>query len=191
MHVNELLERILEISHDEVAPDTNLKQKSLRWLNSAYHEIMEVVIPFLPTLEHSLTLNVVNGYVELPADLNRIISVSSERAFVSKNDFKQVFKGGKLNLYFNKNEYKKITLSYTKKVSDLAFDGVESSILIPQQYHSYLVWGALVWASVYERGFNNQAELRLFQQKWEEAKREIKLSLAANLNLSTTHQDVF
>ena len=47
MNVNELRNRILEISHNEVAPDTNLKTKALSWLNSAYHEIVSDCLSYL------------------------------------------------------------------------------------------------------------------------------------------------
>lgn len=189
MHVSEIIERILEISHDEVAPDTKLKQKALRWLNSAYHEMMEVLIPFMPQLEKKIKLTLVDGYAVLPDDLSRVINV------VDTNDvkvlYKTIYKDDILNLYINNNSVENVYVNYTTTVNDLEDSVQESSILLPKQFHSLLVWGALVWASIYERGFNNQSELNLFQKKWDEAKREAKLSLASTVNLSTKHQDIF
>ena len=191
MNVYELQERILELSHDEVTHETGLRARSLRWLNSAYHELMEVMMPLLSdSLSLDVTVPVVAGEAALSGKSQKILRV--ERADtgavvpyksakdVSINETVLTYRTSVNGIVLSgQNVPEAVRIVYVPQVSDLLEDDTEESILIPAQYHTALVWGALVWASVFERGFTSQRELSLYQGKWEEAKRNAKLSLAS------------
>ena len=189
MNVYELQERILELSHDEVTHDTGLRGRSLRWLNSAYHELMEILMPLLSdSLSADTIVEVVENAVILPQKAQKILLVEdaekggsipykAPHEVLVKNtelSYQQTVDGLKL---IGKNIPQKLRVVFVPQISDLLEDDTENSILIPPQFHTSLIWGALVWAAVFERGFTSQRELSLYQAKWEEAKRNVKLSL--------------
>lgn len=198
MNVVEIRDRILELSHDEAAPDTDLNRKSLRWLNSAYHELIDELRPFLRRYlqtEETVTTDE-NGQATLSSDVYRIIRVVDEthsrvlkeRAYEDILDISPLtdaegsaeyfwMQGSTLTLQPKGQATLKVV--YLPEISDLLETDNESQILIPAQFHHALVWGGLVWSSVYERGFATQADLVLFQRKWDEAKQNVKLSLTA------------
>lgn len=196
MNVNEIRDRILDISHNEIAPDTQLKEKSLSWLNSAYHEIVSLCLPFLERyLETLQTLTVVNGKAELPNNVFRITSVISKKtgkALLQKTkaEMSLLENSGKLQLlegcytiegrelYVPALKDGELDLIYFKQVEDLVENGAADSLILPAQHHHVLVWGGLVWSSIFERGFSTQGDIKTFQTKWDEAKREVKLSLS-------------
>ncbi len=198
MDVNALRDRILELSHDEATPDTGLQGKALRWLNSAYHEALDELQPYLSRqLQTSATVTTdAQGLATLPTGVQRLVRVvdatnnrmlqESDEANVRDDDptleatgAPQVcwVSGDQLTVYPATSV--ELTVIYLPVVADLLADGTEASIKLPVAYHNGLVWGALVWGSVYERGFFNQGELVLFQNKWDDAKRSMRLSLAA------------
>jgi hypothetical protein len=191
MNVYELQERILELSHDEVPHDTNLRAKSLRWLNSAYHEFVEVLMPFLgDSLNEDITADTSDSIAILPKKAQKVLRVenaktgseiphkSSEK--INTNERMVSFRLTVDGLAFSGTLIpESVRIIYVPQVLDLEEDDTEDSILIPVQYHTTLIWGALVWASVFERGFTSQRELSLYQAKWEDAKRNSKLSLAS------------
>lgn len=197
MNVNELRDRVLEISHNEVAPDTNLKVKALSWLNSAYQELVSDSLPYLEQLlEVSSSITLISGVGVLPSNLSRILKVMdrdanhvlqqiSQADAVEKDVTGDVtgspqyywIEAGSIFTYPKYSGDLKVV--YLKQVSDLEDGDLESDIVIPKQFHHGLVWGGLVWSSIFERGFSSQGDLKLFQLKWEEVKRELKLSLAS------------
>lgn len=197
MNVNELRDRILEISHNEVAPDTNLKEKALSWLNSAYQELVSDCMPYLEQLlETASDVVTTSGEGTLPNDLARILKVVDHQTKSTLLQISQAeayekdvtgevtgppkfywISGDSLMTYPQNSTTLKVV--YFKQISDLIEDGTEAEILIPKQFHHGLVWGGLVWSSIFERGFTNQSDLKLFQLKWQEIKRELKLSLAS------------
>lgn len=197
MNVNELRDRILEISHNEVAPDTNLKVKALSWLNSAYHEIVSDCLSYLErSLEKLVVLNIEGGTANLPNDLSRILKVVDEKTNLAMTQISQSQAAeydmsesilGVPKLYWIDNNkiytYPKcngsVKLVYLKQVENLEELTLESDIVIPKQFHYGLVWGGLVWSSIFERGFTSQSDLKMFQAKWDDAKRELKLSLSS------------
>ena len=197
MNVNELRNRILEISHNEVAPDTNLKTKALSWLNSAYHEIVSDSLSYLErSLEKVSVINMENGVGNLPTDLSRVMKVIDSSANVVLSQISQseaaempemdhVSRAVKYYWVDNDKIYTQphftgpLKLAYLRQVEDLEESTAESSIVIPKQFHYSLVWGGLVWSSIFERGFASQSDLKLFQAKWDDAKRELKLSLSS------------
>lgn len=198
MNVSELRERILDISHDESAPDNDLNDKALDWLNSAYHELIDELMPFLGRYlrQEESVITDSNGQATLSADVYRIMRTVDETngrtlKEMTREDVLDVdptgqhtgapigfyIEGAKLTLYPRTSV--DLTVLYLPEVADLTEDDGEDEILLPRQFHHVLVWGALVWSSIYERGFGTQSDLTLFQRKWEEAKRNAKLSLAS------------
>lgn len=192
MNVNELRDRILEISHNEVAPDTNLQIKALAWLNSAYQELISDSLPYLTQfLETSSSAVLDEGTGTLPDNLTRVLKV------IDKNTnyvLKQISQAQAIENITGSPKYHwveginictypkstgTLKIVYLKQVNDLEDGGLESEIFIPKQFHHGLVWGGLVWSSIFERGFSSQGDLKLFQLKWEDVKRELKLSLAS------------
>lgn len=197
MNVNELRDRILEISHNEVAPDTNLKAKAISWLNSAYQEMVSDSMPYLEkVLEKSSDVIITSGQGTLPNDVARIVKMVDGTSNVTLKQITQSdaaeldvennlsgtakyywIEGDNVFTYPQSNTTLKLV--YLREVSDLADGGLEADIVIPKQFHHALVWGGLVWSSIFERGFSSQGDLKLFQVKWDEGKRELKLSLAS------------
>lgn len=196
MQVNELRSRIIDISHNESAPDTDLQTKALQWLNAAYHEIMNELSPFMPRyLEESVTLSTdADGAVALPTNVERIMRVIAPHTnsvlqetiqstvwdidpVLEQSGTPQRFYVQNSQLFIHPKAQTDIKVLYIKKINDLELNGTEESVLLPAHFHYALVWGALVWGTTYERGFSSQADLSLFQVKWEEAKRKIKLAL--------------
>ncbi len=198
MNVNELVNRILDMSHDEATPDTDLQAKALQWLNSAYHEIIDELLPFLPRyLQQSEILTTdSDGIATLTNNVFRMLRVvnrTSNRTLleVDKSDILDIDPTGLQTgnpfrfwlenniLHVHPKAVVNIQAVYFPVVSDLVDAGAEATILLPVNFHHALVWGGLVWSSTYERAFSTQGDLVLFQRKWDEAKQKIKLSLTA------------
>ena len=198
MNVNEIRDRILEVSHDEVAPDTDLELKALRWLNSAYHEIMDECMPyFFDALQTEESIAATGGVATLGEMPQRILSVidtqtgrvlkEKTRREILQQDPAQSENGAPYAFWKNGKTITAypaldttLSVLYVPMVSDLLEGGEESTIKLAPPFHHGLVWGGLVWSSIYERGFSSQSDILLFQKKWEESKRKTKLSLSAN-----------
>ena len=198
MDVNQLRERILELSHDEATPDTGLKEKALVWLNHAYIELMDEIQPYLQDelmQEQTIATNS-SGQVALAFDVQRMVRVvdatnsrtleqASLADMVDREPLLDAtgspayywFQGSTLQVY--PKAAVTLTVRYLPYLTELVTDGTEETILLPKVYHHALVWGGLVWATMYERSFSTNGDLLLFQKKWEEAKRRVKLSLVS------------
>lgn len=189
MNVVDLQKQIMALSHQEDSHSTQLKQKSLLWINHAYQELLDEVLPFATEqrqVKASLTTNT-EGAIALPNDCyqvtdlfiagKKIEALNSQKSIFEQNVTIGYWLEGKQIHLYPKQVYN-IDLFYEKYIPELTESSVESDILIPQNFHYALVWGALVWATVQERGFSAKSDLNLFQQKWVEAKQSIKLSLA-------------
>lgn len=198
MDVNGIRDRIVELSHD-TAVDGEVESKAIGWLNAAYHELMDEVVAYLPPSLQRLesvstsiagtvtlastpyrtlrvvdkgtgtSLEVVSPAVILDVDPMGNASGSPQRCTVD-GAVLTVHPAGVANL----------SVLYVPAVSDLAEDGSEASILLPKAHHHALVWGGMVWSSLFERGFGTQGELLLYQRNWAEAKERVKLSLLTN-----------
>ena len=195
MNVSEIRDRVLEISHDEATPDTNLKTKAMQWVNSAYHELVDECMPYLGRyIETTETINIVNGEGQASGDVYRVIKAVDESNgnVLSETSYSKILaidplmetKGKPTDFWLDGNYIKlhpiadiSLKLLYTPTVTDLVEIGDESSILLPRQFHYALIWGGLVWSAIYERGFATKSDIAMFQKKWEEAKRSVKLSL--------------
>lgn len=197
MTVNELLSGIIAISHNEDTPDTLLSAKALQWLNAAYQEVIDECAAYLKRyLERTETVTTTLATATLPGDVHRILRVvdttharvlrEASRDTLLDHDPTLAHTGqphsftlseNTLTLHPKPSQNLNLEVLYLPRVDDLAPDGNEATILLPRQFHQALIWGALVWSSIYERGFNTSGELQLFQNKWDEAKQKIKLSL--------------
>jgi hypothetical protein len=191
MNVSQIRDRIVQISHNEDAPDTALRSKALDWLNSAYHELIDDLMPLLERhLRRQVTLTVTAGEALLPADAYRLLRVRDpntnrlykEQAFTRLNTQEvatapHTFRVEGQKLVFGDSAPATVEVTYLPSVPDLAETDTAEAILLPRQFHSALVWGGLVWSAIYERGLSSQTELALFQQKWDEAKQRVRQSL--------------
>lgn len=206
MNVNQLRDRILDLCHGEPNPDTALQQKALGWLNSAYRQLIDEISPYSPRyLTGEMTVDITNGGAVLPSDVGRISCVSRTNGTVllplTHLDVLRSYPtpyvgyaahyavlGNQLKLY--PQETTTVRILYSRIPADLNDDTQEAALLLPKPYHEALIWGGLVWASTFERGLNSQAEILLFQRKWDEARQNIKLSCLAEtaaLRVGTFH----
>lgn len=55
----------------------------------------------------------------------------------------------------------------------------DKCISLPPAHHHILVWGAMVWSSLFERGFPSESEMVCYQRNWAQAKERLKLALMA------------
>lgn len=187
MNVNELLARVVSISHNEEGPETGLRDKALGWLNSAYAEMMDEILPFV--LDDVAVRTVVSydsdGMVILPNNCRRVVALFHQACPLEKLN-RLEFEAGEEGYFVTggrvhitpgeRHASSEVRLVYVPHFTELEADG-EIEILPAGQQHA-LIWGALVWGSTYERAFSAQGDLRLFQAKWEAAKREVKLYYA-------------
>lgn len=196
MNVNEIRDRIVELSHQS-AGDGEVQAKALGWLNAAYHELMDEIVAYLPPalqVRESVVTNVA-GEAVLAAAPYRVMKVADGQGRVLKGvtpaDVMELEAAGStqgsyvltasgVKLYPAKEG---VTLSvlYVPLVTDLVEGGAEASLFLPRAHHSALVWGGLVWSALFERGFGTQAELQVYQRQWLEAKQRVKLGLLHNL----------
>lgn len=195
MNVNDIRDRIVELSH-QTGNDGEVQAKVLGWLNAAYHELLDEIAAIMPAggqiLESVVTDS--GGGVVLASAARKVLRVVDEtngtvlgvttvqgalsEGVAGSSPALCVVNGAALTVY----PAAAVTLSvlYVPLAADLAEDGEESSILLPRNHHFALVWGGLVWSALFERGFASQAELQLYQRKWDDAKQRVKLSLAGN-----------
>ena len=166
MNVNDIRNRILELSHDEADANNELADKALGWLNSAYHEVMDEALPWLgDSLREEATLTADSSGLVVPAfSIFRLLSVvdvtnnrvlrevSREEVMATNpaldatgvpNVFYKI--GDTLQLYPKSSVNVKV--NYLPNIDDLNADDAEAAILLPRQMHHALVWGGLVWAS--------------------------------------------
>jgi hypothetical protein len=204
MDVNTLRARVVELSHSGAslasAVDVDLNVKALGWLNSAYHELMDEVVPYLPqTLQKQVdVLTNTTGVAVLPEAPYRVLQVvvrgSGARLSVATPlEFMQADPTGTqagsaqrvliqgTTLTVKPAEMVTLGIVYVPAAADLVEGGAESSIVLPPVHHHALVWGGLVWSALYERGFLSQSEVVMYQRQWEAAKERVKLSLLPNL----------
>ena len=179
MNAKEIRDRILEISHDEVMPEAELRHKGMSWLNSAYQEMVGVCMPYLESyITKTEMIEFVDGKADAPHDFYRILNVG-----MCGLPMKNMYNEGKILIHKSLNGSCEVT--YLGQIQDLTEGTKEEDILLPKQFHHGLVWGGLVWSSIFERGFGtSNSDLKLFQAKWDESKRECKLHLCSNTKAS-------
>ncbi len=188
MNVNEILARVVNISHSEDGPDTGLRDKALGWVNSAYSELLDEILPYILD-DIAVVVDATydaDGVVNLPADCRRVVEVFEAGRALSRlrrTEFEAGDTGylvtGKTLIVTpdERGGLGDLRLVYVAEFSELEADG-DIEMLDAAHQHA-LIWGALVWGSTYERAFSAQGDLRLFQAKWEDAKQQIKLFFAS------------
>lgn len=201
MNVNQIRDRIVELSHQSTA-DGEVQAKALGWLNAAYHELMDDILPFAPAALQVQEVVAVGadgqGATALPP--YRILAVvdtatgsplrvATPAEALAADPAGTL--GGTYRLYVPTAAGVRlvpagegaVTVLYVPQVADLAENGAEDAVLLPRAHHMALVWGGLVWSSLFERGFGTQGELAMFQAQWQRAKEGVKLALAGNATL--------
>lgn len=199
MDVNAIRDRILELSHSSAGVDADLQGKALGWVNSAYHEVMDEVLPYLPQalqVQEVVTSNT-SGVATVSKGVYRLIRVvdaASGRTLLATTpleildlDPAGTATGDPVRGYAKDNtivvhpaKAVELKVLYVPVVTDLSAGGTETEVLLPRAFHHALVWGGLVWSALFERGFFSQSELVMYQRQWLAAKEGIKLSLLGN-----------
>lgn len=196
MRVNEIRDRIVELSNQGGGADSDLNQRAMGWLNSAYHELMDELLPFAPVAlqrrEEVESDGVGQATLSLP--VHRLLRVADKRAArmlevsnplamldadpagTLSGDPRRVYASDTL-LVVQPVGAIPLTVLYVPAPVDLQEGGAEASILLPRTQHSGLVWGGLVWSALFERSFVSQSELAMYQRQWQAAKEAIRLAL--------------
>jgi len=197
MNVNEILARVVSISHAEDGADSGLREKALGWVNSAYSELLDEVLPYIlddVAVAVDATYDA-DGVVQLPDNCRRVVEVfEAGRALprLRRMEFEAGDTGylvtGKTLIVTpdERGGLGDLRLMYVPEFSELEADG-EIEMLDAGHQHA-LIWGALVWGSTYERAFSAQGDLRLFQAKWEDAKQQIKVFFASAIKVRVEAQ---
>lgn len=200
MNVNDIRDRIVELSH-QTAGDGEVQAKALGWLNAAYHELMDEVVVYLPP-SLQVREQVVTGPIgevvlgQAPYRILKVMDAGQGRALrpVTPGELVEFDPAGTMQgdpvryvptgtgvLVHPAREGVKLAVLYVPVVQDLVEGGAEASIFLPKALHHALVWGGLVWSSLFERGFGSSAEIGVYQRQWLEAKQRVKLGLLHNL----------
>lgn len=195
MDVRTIRDRIVELSHHGIGNDVDVKAQALAWLNSAYFELMDEMVPFLPDVLQ-LREDVVcdgQGQTTLQRDvykLVKVVDVDGSRALpqatvadvleldvqgVQGDPVRCSVAGNVLRVHPAKAA--SLAVVYVPQVAALAEDDVESAVLLPVSLHQVLVWGGLVWSALFDRGFMSQSELVLYQRQWQAGKEQVKLAM--------------
>lgn len=201
MNVNELRDRIVELSHQS-ATDGEVQAKALGWLNAAYHEIMDSLLPYAPATLQVREEAVADaaGQVVLakaPYKILRVVDAVTGRSLplVTPQDLmdidplnavdgaplKAVMTGVGVRIW--PASAAQVVVLYIPTLADLQANGGEETVLLPVVHHAALVWGGLVWSALFERGFGTQGEMLMFQTQWALAKERMKLSLLSHAGL--------
>lgn len=203
MNVNEIRDRIVELSHQS-AGDGEVQAKALGWLNAAYHELMDEVVAYLPPalqVREEMVTSADGAVVlaKVPYRVLKVVDVVQGHALngitpleVMELDPSGSASGAPVRFVVTASgvkihpasEGRGLSILYVPLVQDLNEGGAEASILLPRVHHNALVWGGLVWSSLFERGFGSSGELQVYQRQWLEAKQRVKLGLLHNVGAS-------
>lgn len=179
MTVKDLVEKIISYSHNEDTPDTDLSAKALTWLNSAYHELLQENLAFLKhKMLKSVNIEMTDGFFELPHDFYLFDKIKLANGKIISKENKDLY-SIEGSLVFLKNvKDSNITFTYIPAFQQLKMEDSLNIMHISSNYVQSLIWGALVWASIYERGVNTNSEIALFESKWNQEKQNYKVTLA-------------
>lgn len=193
MNVNEIRDRIVELSH-QTAGDGEVQAKALGWLNAAYHELMDESVAYLPPWLQVRTdvVTDASGQVVLGEGAYRVLKVldKSRNKVLAAATPLQLMEAGNEGAGPSRYEVTAagirvhpvtaevpLSVLYVPLIQDLKEGGAEASLFLPREHHYALVWGGLVWSSLFERGFGSNAEVQSFQRQWLEAKSRVKAGL--------------
>lgn len=179
MKIKDLVDQIISYSHNEDTPDTDLSVKALTWLNSAYHELLQENLAFLKHKMLTQTnANLVNGCFQLPEDFYLFEKIKLSNGQIISKENKDLYAIEGDTVFLNNVTDQSVSFVYIPEFKQLGFDDSLSIMHISSNYVQSLIWGALVWSSIYERGIHTQSELSLFEAKWNQAKQNYKVTLA-------------
>lgn len=179
MTIKELVDQIISYSHDEDTPDTELTAKALTWLNSAYHELLQENLAFLKNkMLKKITVDLSDESFELPEDFYLFEKIELANGVVISKEDKPAYALEIDKCYLPGELNQTLTLSYVPAFIQLKLEDSLAVMHISSNYVQSLIWGALVWSSIYERGLHTQSELGLFESKWNQAKQNYKVTLA-------------
>ncbi|HAG52917.1 MAG TPA: hypothetical protein DCL21_03930 [Alphaproteobacteria bacterium] len=179
MKIKDLVDQIISYSHNEDTPDTDLSAKALTWLNSAYHELLQENLAFLKhKMLTQVEVSLSDDFFELPKDFYLFEKIKLANGQVISKEDKDCY-SIEGDLVFLKNQKNQnLMFVYIPEFKQLTLDDSLSIMHISSNYVQSLIWGALVWSSIYERGVHTQNELSLFEAKWNQAKQNYKVTLA-------------
>jgi hypothetical protein len=199
MNVNELRDRIVELSH-QGASDGEIQTRAMGWLNAAYHEVMDELLPFAPAalqIEETTATDAagVATLAQTPYRIMGVMDMTAGRMLFNLTPMEVL--SSNLGTGSGQRGYvptaaglrlvpaasATLKVLYVPAVADLVANAPESTVLLPKAHHTALVWGGLVWSSLFERGFGTQGELAMFQTQWQKAKESVKLALLGNAGL--------
>lgn len=210
MTVDEILQQMLQLAHHENSPNTQMLDKALSWLNAAYSELLDELAPFMADQapsQQTVTTDA-NGQANLTTPVRKVERVVNDygqalqpvslvaMAQLQSKDHPSQVKSYNLQdqkICIHPATATSLTIYYLPQVNKLSRTDGASAIKIPPEHHGALIWGGLIWASVYERGFSAAQDMRLFEQKWLDAKQQAKLSLLAKPQdalRTAVHKDV-
>jgi len=195
MNVNEIRDRIVELSH-QTAGDGEVQAKALGWLNAAYHELMDEIVAYVPPWLQVRMEGETNaaGDLALGAGAYRVLMVVDKAAArmleplaphqvmareltgegTTVPGYEVTATGVRLRPV---KAGVPLAVLYVPLVLDVVEGGAEASLFLPREHHYALVWGGLVWSALFERGFGGSAEVQVFQRQWLEAKSRVKAGL--------------
>lgn len=179
MKIQDLVNEIISYSHNEDTPDTNLNAKALTWLNSAYHELLQENLAYLKyKMLKKVSINLKDNEFELPEDFYLLEKIKLANGTIISKENKSFYSIESNICMLEEQHNQTINLTYIPEFSQLKLDDELRIMHISTNYVQSLIWGALVWSSIYERGLNTQTELAIFENKWNQAKQNYKITLA-------------
>lgn len=195
MDVTTIRDRIVELSHHGIGNDVDVKAQAMAWLNSAYMELMDEVVPFMPDalqMREDVVCDV-EGRANLQRAVYkpvRVVDVTRKLALrvVTAAQLLDMQMSGRpvadccriegrdISVY-PAAEGTRLAVLYVPQVAPLAEGDLEAAVLLPASLHQVLVWGGLVWSALFERGFMSQSEMMMYQRQWQSGKEQVKLAM--------------
>lgn len=180
MDASTIVQRIIDLGMNENAPDTDLQNKALGWLNNAYKEAYNVAANFgWAKYYETATVVITNGTGTFPFPPRRVLTVvdTGTQRVLKQSDILSVMEidptitrqGNPARWYFQGDTTVKVypiastSLSAVllRRPADLTLASTEADIKIPPHHHEMLIWASLPEGMMYERGFGNDALLQM------------------------------
>lgn len=198
MRVSEILGQVLALGHH--GDDAAMREKALGWVNAAYAELLDEVLAYAPaqlqrveevatdvTGVAGLSQPVRKLLVVADAEAGRVLPLLAPHAVV-RDDPAGVAVGAPIAAYGVGQRVQvhpagpaRLRVVYVPAPNVLAESEGPEAIWLPESQHRVLVWGALVWSALFERGLVSAGELNLFGRQWVAAKESVKLALLGGM----------
>lgn len=180
MDVATIVQRVIDLGLNEDAPDTDLQNKALGWVNNAYKEAYNVAASYSwVRLYETNTVPITNGSGTLPFYPKRLLSVvdtntkrqlkQSDIGYITDIDPGLVRTGSPARFYTEGDTTIKthptnstsLRIVAIRQPAELTLTSPETDIKIPPHHHELLIWGAMSEAMMFERGFGNEGLLQV------------------------------